>query len=149
MAYERLLDKEHPPSEQEMLEAIGEPASTVWNDLRRFIAETYAIEPEIQYGGKKYGWNVHYRKGGRTLTDLFPEVGAFTALVVLGKAEAGQALECIEEFGPNVKHLLTSTPALHDGTWLSIRVHDAVDGEDVKRLLRIKRKPARKKLAAR
>jgi hypothetical protein len=148
MPYERMLDKSRPPELAEMVSIIGQPAGDCWNALIRFIEVAYAITPELNFAGKNYGWELRCRKGGRPLCDLYPENGAFTALVVLGAKEAAEALACQDTFGPSVRGCLESTPAYHDGRWLWIRVQELRDVEDIQKLLLIKRKPAQKKLAA-
>lgn len=143
MSYERMLDKAHRPTEEEILNTIEQTAP--WLGLRRYIEENYDFAPELAFFAKKYGWTVRYRKSGKTLCSLFPEKGAFSALIVLGKKEAEQALSMVDEFGPNVRKVLTSTEQLHDGRWLWIRVLSAGDADDVKRLLNAKRRPKKAK----
>ena len=143
MSYERMLDKAHRPTEEEILNTIGETAP--WLGLRRYIQENYDFASELAFFAKTYGWTVRYRKSGKTLCSLFPEKGAFSALIVLGKKEAEQALSMVDEFGPNVRKVLTSTEQLHDGRWLWIRVLSAGDADDVKRLVNVKRRPRKAK----
>jgi hypothetical protein len=149
MANERLIDGNARPSDQDMLAVIGAPLAEAWSGLRRFLVETYAVEPFLQYGGKRYGWNLQHRKGGRPLAELYPEYGSFTALVVLGKKELDQALERLESFGPTVRRALVDTPRFHDGCWMYIQVTDpltcARDALDIQELVLIKKKPPRKK----
>lgn len=140
MDYPRMMDKEHPPTPKEMLQTVGS-ASALWLALRQFLAMSYDIVPETVFGGKKYGWTVHYRKGGRTLCDLYPEQNAFTVLVVLGKAEAAQALDRLNEFSPQVRSIIENTPPLHDGRWLWIRPSSLDDIACIETLLTLKRKP--------
>ncbi len=146
--HERMMDKSHQPTDNEMVENIGQPIAAAWTDLRRFLVETYAIAPTFDKGGKKYGWNLQHRVGSRPLCEMYPEHGSFTALVVLGKAELGQALEQQETFGPLVQHALVETPRFHDGCWMYIRVADPLtcqkDVQDIEQLILIKRKPVRK-----
>ena len=138
-----LLDKEHPPSPQELEQTLG-PAWPLWDDLTRFLAETYPeIPPELSYGGKKYGWNLWYRKSGKSLLSLFPNEGYFVAQIVLGNAQVAQALELA--LGQAVGTLLRETPQFHDGRWLFIPLRAAQDAEDVKLLLQVKRRPKRAK----
>jgi inhibitor of KinA sporulation pathway (predicted exonuclease) len=144
MAYERMLDKTHQPGEADMLGCIGQLVSECWIALDQFLRETYQVEPELKFGGTKYGWVLSYRKGGRPLCDLYPENGAFTVLIVLGGKEAAQALAELDSFGPTVRGYLENTPAYHDGRWLWIRVQQSRDIADIQRLLLMKRKPARK-----
>lgn len=139
MSYERMLDKAHEPTDQEILNTIGETGA--WLDLRAYIEEHYDFAPQLAFYGKKYGWAVRYRKSGRTLCSLFPERGAFSALVVLGKKGAEKALSMVDDLTPAVGRVLTETDQLHDGRWLWVRVHGLDQANDVKLLLSAKRKP--------
>jgi hypothetical protein len=148
MAYERLTDKNAQPSDMDMIDVIGPTLADAWTGLRRFLVETYDVTPVLQYGGKRYGWNLQHRKGGRPLCEIYPECGSFTALVVLGKKELDQALEQLESFGRNVHQRLLDTPRFHDGCWLYIRVADSLtcqkDVQDIEQLVLIKKKPSKK-----
>lgn len=149
--YERMMDKTTQPTEEAMFAFIGQPIAEAWTALRRFLVETYEIEPIFNSGGKKYGWNLQYRKGGRPLCEMYPENGSFTALVILGKAELAQGLERLETFGPLVQQALVETPRFHDGCWMYIRVADPQtcmqDVKDIQELILIKKKPPRRKTA--
>lgn len=109
--------------------------------MTRFIKEHYDIIPEIMFGGSKYGWEVRYRKSGKTLCTLTPEKGAVRTLIVLGKQESEKALSIQNELSPQVYKLIENTKQLHDGRWLWIRLFAAKDVEDVKKLMTIKRRP--------
>lgn len=139
MTFERMLDDRHEPGEQEIIAAIGE--GELWQDLRKHIDQSYDFEPELTFYGKKYGWTIRYRKSGKTLISLFPEHGAFTALVVLGKKEVVKVAGALGEFSSATRDLIASTKQLHDGIWLWIRVLEASQVEDVKQLLAAKRRP--------
>ena len=142
MEFERMLDEDHEPSEREILAAIG--AGDLWLDLKEYIDQSYDFLPELVFYGKKYGWTIRYRKSGKTLISLFPEHGAFTALIVLGKREGEKAAEMLDELSPATRKLIGSAEQLHDGRWLWIRILEPAHVEDVKRLLATKRKPIAK-----
>ncbi len=135
-----MLNGTHEPLEEEIVQFIGEPAQEAWVKLKRFLQESYGIVPEMNFS-KKYGWHIRYRKSGKTLVTLFPEKGAFTALVVLGREESEKALSMQSELSPKMHKLIENTTQLHDGRWLWIRVLDDNDGGDIEKLLLIKRKP--------
>ncbi len=138
-----LLDKAQQPTPQDIEKTLGS-ARPLWEALTRFLAEAYPeIPPELSYGGKKYGWNLWYRKSGKSLLSLFPNEGYFVAQIVLGNAQVAQALELA--LGQAVGTLLRETPQFHDGRWLFIPVRTAQDAEDVKLLLQVKRRPRRVK----
>lgn len=147
--YERMTDKANPPSDADMIQVIGQPVSGAWSELRSFLAETYAVVPVLDPGGKKYGWNLQYRSGSRPLCEMYPEHGSFTVLVILGKAELGQAMQSLEAFGETVRRALVETPRYHDGCWMYIRLADPLtcrqDVQDIQQLILLKKKPPRKK----
>jgi hypothetical protein len=147
--HERLMDKSSQPSDEDMVNWIGQPTAKQWIALRRFLVETYEIVPIFNAGGKRYGWNLQYRIGGRPLCEMYPEHGSFTALVILGKDELRQAMDRIEIFGQVVRQAVKKLPRYHDGCWMYIRVSDALtaqrDVQDIEELILIKRKPLRKK----
>ena len=149
MAYERLIDKNAQPSDADMVEVITTPLAEGWTELRRFLVETYAIEPFLQFGGPRYGWNLQHRKGSRPLCELYPEHGSFTALVILGKKELDQAMEQLESFGSTIRKALEESPRFHDGCWMYIRLANPEtvlqDVQDIEQLVLIKKKPPRKR----
>ncbi len=145
--HERMLDKSAPPTDADMLHAIGQPLAEAWSALRRFLVETYAIAPALNDGGKRYGWNLVHRAGSRPLCEMYPEHGSFTVLVILGKAELDQALARLEAFGPTVQRALVETPRFHDGCWMYLRLADPLtckqDVQDIEQLILLKKKPPR------
>ena len=132
------VDKEYQPTETAVLEALG-AKRPLWKALVQFIADNYPIPGEWNFGGKNYGWNLWYRKSGKTLVTLFPQNGYFVAQIVLGKDQVEQALNL--KLGKNVGTVLTETPQLHDGRWLFIKVKSGKDVKDVEQLLQVKRRP--------
>jgi hypothetical protein len=139
MSYERMTDKDQRPTEAEIQKVIG--GSREWNDLTKYLLDNYDFVPELVYYGKKYGWTVRYRRGGKTLCSLFPEKGAFTVLVVLGKKEASGIHNVISKFSDKVKSVIENTEHLHDGCWLWIRVSSLREVKDIIELLKLKRQP--------
>ncbi len=134
------MDGTHTPTEQAMADFIGEPAKGAWAKLRRFLKENYDIVPEMIFD-KKHGWDVRYRKSGKTLVTLTPEKGAVRILLVLGREESEKALSMQKELSPKMYELIENTKQLHDGRWLWIRLFQAEDVNDIQKLLPIKRKP--------
>ncbi len=132
------IDKEYQPTMTAVLEALG-AKRVLWEGLTQFIADNYPIPGEWNFGGKNYGWNLWYRKSGKTLVTLYPQEGYFVSQIVLGKDQVEQALTL--KLGKNVGTVLTETPQLHDGRWLFIKVKTQKDLKDIQRLLQVKRRP--------
>ncbi len=131
-------DKEYQPTETAVLKALG-PKQPLWKELTQFIADNYPIPGEWNFGGKNYGWNLWYRKSGKTLVTLYPQKDYFVAQIVLGKDQVEQALNL--KLGKNVGTVLTETPQLHDGRWLFIKVKIEKDIKDIQQLLQVKQRP--------
>ncbi len=142
MAVGYFSDKEHKPTDEDLRGTLG-AAWIHWENLLSFIAEKFAIPPEMNFGGKNYGWNLWYRKGGKSLVTLYPHQDSFIAQVVLGKDQVEKALAL--ELGENVGGVLRNTPQLHDGRWLFITARSERDVADTQKLLMVKRKPVKKK----
>ena len=132
------LDKTQPPTPEDLQAMMGS-AYPLWQRLLRFIEMNYKIPGEMSFGGKNYGWNLWYRKSGKTLTTLYPQRDSFVAQVVLGREQAEKTATL--ELGEKVRRLVTDTPQLHDGKWLFIPVTEEPDVLDVERLLLLKRRP--------
>lgn len=96
---------------------------------------------EFSFGGKNYGWNMWYRKSGKSLVSLYPQQGRLIAQVVLGKAEVEKA-EALT-LGEHVGKVFRETPQLHDGRWLFIPLLSAADVDDVEQLMLAKKRPVR------
>ena len=140
MATGFFIDKNYSPSEEEIKIVLGAVYS-YWQQLVDFIAVQYQIPPDLNFGGKNYGWNLWYRKSGKTLVSLFPQQDGFIAQVILGKEQVEKALDL--DLGENVGRVLRETPQLHDGRWLFILVKTGRDVQDVEQLLLVKRRPLR------
>ena len=142
MAAGSFLDKSAPPTEPEVAQAL-QAAYPLWQALVAFMAENYAMQVPLSYGGKKYGWNLWYRKNGKALACLFPNQGYFVAQVVLGREQVEKAMSLA--LGAKVSQFVRETPQFHDGKWLWIPVQDAQDLEDVQQLILLKKRPVKKK----
>jgi hypothetical protein len=136
-------DKERQPTLQEINDTLGS-RQPLWQQLLQFITDNYQLPGDLSFGGKKYGWNIWYRKSGKSLVSLYPQNEYFVAQIVLGKDQADKAFQL--KLGKNVRTVLEEAPPLHDGRWLFIKVRSKKDVNDVQELLQIKKRPRAQKL---
>lgn len=139
MPYERLLDKADTPTNQDILNTL-EDKSGLWLQIHQFMEMNYDFNKELAFFSKNYGWTVRYRKNKKTLISCFPEKGAFSALVVLGKAEAEKVNQIRKELNENFLSVFDQTEQLHDGKWLWIRILTQEDLESLIKVIQVKRK---------
>ncbi len=129
-------DKKHQPSDEEVLEAIG-ARLPLWQDLVRFIRETYPAQEDFKFlYGKTYGWALRFRIKGQALTSLYPTQGGFTAQVNLSPEAVEQAQS--EGLGRNVQQAIERANPYPEGRWLFVPVESEADVRDVQRLLALR-----------
>jgi hypothetical protein len=138
--YQRLLDK-NAPTEKKILATIGIRAMKSWKQIKKFLKKNYYFQSELLFYGRKYGWCYRYRRKKKTLCVLFPETKAFTVLITLGKKEIELFEQGPSTFNKNTQNVFTSTHQYHDGKWIYKRILNRSDLEDVKSLIKIKKKP--------
>jgi len=130
------------PAAEEIRLALGS-IYPLWERLTRFIDTHYQITGEWStWGPAKHGWGLRYRRKGTALVALYPQTEMMIAQVVLGQAQAEQALKL--KLGEKVSKLLREATQLRDGRWLSIPILDEADVEDVEQLLLVKMRPSRR-----
>lgn len=86
------------------------------------------------------GWNVKYKKAGRTLCTLYPMEGFFIALIVIGERERLEIEFALPLFTEHFVRLYHDTKCGMGQKWLMIRVTDEVILDDVKQCIAIRRK---------
>jgi hypothetical protein len=132
-------DKTAKPMVGELLQSLGTKRE-LWNDLVKFISDTYGVQGEFKYYGKKYGWTLCFAKSGRSLISLYPGRKGFTAQVVIGSKIDNKVRRL--KLGQNVKLIYKSARMRHDGRWLFIKVKTQKDVKDIQQLLMLKMKPS-------
>jgi len=135
MAIGTFTDKEHRPTEEEVLAAVG-TSRPWWENLNRFVADNYRIKEDFAFYGKNYGWAVRFRKGGKALLSLYPGKGSFTVQIILSQAQSEEALGI--DIGDKVRKTIEEAPPFPEGRWLFIKVESEQDLTDVKQLLMVK-----------
>ena len=133
-----ISDKE--PSDNEILEFVGK-AGHAWKEIRAFLNDNYDFVPEKKNYGKKWGWVIRFRKSNKTWCALYPEKDCFTIQIIFGKKEVEKFQTTRDDFSDFVVNKFDGTKQLHDGRWMFFNVEDSTLVDDLKKLMKIKRKP--------
>ena len=131
-------DKDNQPTMKEIYMIMG-AKQQLWVNLVEYIEESYHIKGVPSYGGRKYGWELGFRKGSTPLLFAFPQKDGSTVQIVLGKKQVEVAPRL--NLGKNVGTTFENARQFHDGRWLYIKVETEQDIDDIKKLLRAKVKP--------
>ncbi|MHB1293644.1 MAG: DUF3788 domain-containing protein [Anaerolineae bacterium] len=136
MQWAEAYDRNQPPSPVDISRFVD---SSLWDTLLAYVESTCTVSPRIEYSActMQKGWNVKYRKRGRSLCVLYPMEGYFIALVVVGE-RARLSVFSVPPWGEVVRGLLEQTPDMQGSQWLMIPVRDAQTLEDVKTLIAIR-----------
>ena len=86
------------------------------------------------------GWNVKFKKSGKSLCVVYPKDGYFTVLVVVGNKEKEHVENQLPHLSEEIQELYQNTKEGNGQRWLMIDVHsdDCVYG-DVLQLIHIRR----------
>jgi hypothetical protein len=134
--------KECPPKRAEILAAVG-PAIDLWNELNRWMRESFSAEDDLKYMyGKKYGWALRFQRRSALLCALYPTLNGFTAQVILSRAALDEA--GLLKLGKNAKQAIEQAHLYAEGKWLFIPVASRRDLDDVKLLFTLKVEPGKK-----
>lgn len=101
-------------------------SSKLFESLLTSIEKDYKLQPLIEYSkcSAAPGWNIKFKKSGKSLCVIYPDKKYFTALVVIGKKEEEQAREIINNSGKYLKDMLENTKFICGGYWLMIDIKD-------------------------
>jgi len=139
--HERFLDRQSPPTPDVIEAALGARAFKVWRAVAAYLDEAYGVEPDLGFTGGTYGWRFRYRKGGRTITALYPEKGSFTVLVVLGNNELEELGPDLDRLSEPLRRVIEGATQYNEGRWCWMRMPGTATLDELKRLFALKRKP--------
>jgi len=94
MLWSELFNDGHEPLDNHIKEFVDTP---LWDDLANYLQQTYNVQPKLVYSccsmdkGLWKGWNVKYKKSGKSLCTLYPKQGYFITLVAVGAKESVEA----------------------------------------------------------
>lgn len=141
MKWNELFNEHLTPSSKDIKDYIG-AAEENWNNLTEYIENTYEAKPKIEYSrcSLQPGWNVKYKKNGKSLCTLYPMEDYFIALVVIGPKEQDEAEAAMEAgvFSTYVEELYKKTSGSAMGSWLMIEVKDGSILNDIKILINMR-----------
>ncbi len=127
------------PSNNEMMNFLGNRGGKMWKAITKYLSENYEFEPVREKD--ELDSTIRYRRSGKTLITFYPKKDELTVLIIFGKKEVEKFENSKDEFSPEIVELFENTNQYHDGRWLHIKVPPFEGFEDIRKLLRIKRKP--------
>ena len=138
MDWNLLYSNVTPPTWEQITEYIGSP---LWADFNERIQSAYQIKPCMEHSrcSMQAGWNIKYKKGGKSLCTLYPMQGYFIALVVVGSRELTEAEFLMQRCSDYVQTVFKNTKIGNGQKWLMLDVRDRGIMDDVFSLINLRK----------
>ena len=134
-----IKDMGYSPSIAEIGNFIGLPLFEVFC---RYMDEEYQAVRKIEYSKDVWarGWNVKFRKAGKSLCVVYPKNKYFTVLVVVSNKEKERVENMLPYLSRELQELYRNTKEGNGQRWLMIDPYsDDEVYQDVLQLIRIRR----------
>jgi hypothetical protein len=141
--WSKLYDQSNQPTMDNINEYIK---NELFPGLCSHLENTYNVLPKIEYSkcSMQRGWNIKYKKSGKSLCTIYPENGSFIVLVVIGEKESEEAESIMPACNDYIRRLYYETPSPLGGKWLMIEVKERAILNDVLKLIEMRIKPKNK-----
>ena len=131
-------DKTTRPTLEEIAAYVQNP---VFPGFCAELMERYGCREAIEYSacGLEPGWNVKFKKSGRSLCTIYLRESYFTAMVVVGRKEQEAVEAALPQATGRLRAVYQQTRACNGQRWLMLDLEDQ-DGlyQDVLRLIQIR-----------
>lgn len=118
-----LQNKDYCPLLEEIGAHIRNP---VFPQFCTELSETYSCKEKIEYSScsMERGWNVKFRKSGRTLCTIYPREQYFTVMLVIGRKEKEAFEAILPGCCPALREVYDRTAEGNGQRWLMIDLED-------------------------
>ncbi|CAM2741363.1 MULTISPECIES: DUF3788 domain-containing protein [Clostridium] len=140
MIWSEMYDESTRPTLENIKEFVN---NKLCDELCLSLEKTYAVLPKIEYSkcSMQKGWNVKYKKRGKSLCTIYPMKGYFIALIVIGEKEEIETKLVMPTCSGYVQKLFKETPFSCGGRWLMIEVRELDTLQDALKLIQIRATP--------
>ncbi len=112
------------------------------SELCLYLESKFSVLPKMEYSccSMQKGWNIKYKKRGKSLCTIYPMEGYFITLVVISEKEKTEADFVITTCSEYVKKVYSETVFSSGGKWLMIEVKGRNTLEDLIKLIHLREK---------
>ncbi len=109
------------------IEEIGEYVRTpVFMQFCSEIKNTHQCKEKIEYSSCSWekGWNIKFKKSGKTLCTIYPREGYFTVMIVVGAKEKPLTEAILPECTKELQNIYHQTKEGNGQRWLMIDLEE-------------------------
>ena len=135
MHWSELWNKENEPTLEQVKEYVGTP---LLEDLLVFLQKEYKVKPKLSFSncsmdqGIWKGWNIKFKKSGKSLCTVYPQKGHLLSLVPVGNKEMQEVDKLVPTFDSYTQSIYNDTPSHIHGKSLAIEITSESILDDVK-----------------
>lgn len=114
-----IQNKEYCPILEEIEEYVDNP---VFTQFCSDIKTKYNCNEKIEFSSCswEFGWNIKFKKSGKTLCTIYPKKHYFRVLIVIGEREKEVVESIFLDFTPELRHIYEQTKTGNGQKWLII-----------------------------
>lgn len=118
-----MKDFQYTPSIEEICEYVNNP---LLYDFCGRMKRDFRAACKIEFSkcSWEYGWNVKFKKSGKSLCTIYPRECYFTVLVVIGTKEKEKAEEILPKLASELQEIYYQTQEGNGKRWLMIDLED-------------------------
>lgn len=134
-----IQNREYCPVLEEIGNYVNNP---VFLEFCSEMKEKYHCKEKIEFSSCSWecGWNIKFKKSGKSLCTIYPREGFFTVLVVIGQKEKETVENMLQECTLELGEIYRQTKTGNGQKWLMIDLEDKEEMyDDIFRLIDIRR----------
>lgn len=141
MLWSEKYTKDVEPTPQQVKDFINNP---MFEELDHYLQDTYEIKAKKAYSGCSMdqgiwkGWNIKYRKKGRTICTLYPQEGYVLALLPLNHEELAEAEILLPTLSHETQEIYNNTKVGHTGKSLPLNIRNKSTVKDIKQIISLR-----------
>lgn len=118
-----LQDKNYSPVLEEIGEYIRNP---LFQEFYSELKETFQCREKIEFSSCSWerGWNIKFKKSGKTLCTIYPRENYFTAMLVVGRKEKEPFEAILPECSTEMQEIYRQTKEGNGQRWLMLDLQD-------------------------
>jgi len=133
-----IKDINYAPNISEISSYIENP---IFDEFYQYMNDKYKAVCKIEYSKDVWarGWNVKFRKSGKSLCVIYPKKNYFTVLVVVGNKEKERVENLLPRLSEYIQEIYHNTREGNGQKWLMIDLNSKDNAyQDVLRLVDIR-----------
>ncbi|WP_041139386.1 DUF3788 domain-containing protein [Beduini massiliensis] len=133
------LDAASTPNLEETATYINNP---LFQELCDYFDKTFHCLPQFHYSrcSMAKGWNLKFKKSSKNICTVYPCVGYFKVLIVIGRKEKEAFEKMLPSLSASFQMIYAETKEMMHQRWLMLSIEDSNQLEDLKKCILVRAK---------